>query len=86
MTKEEKATQYADNLNLDDPYYSSAIDDFIAGYDAAESEQDQLMYKFAEWIAEQGARNTKIGWVTSTFNSMVSTKQLLNMFKDSLKQ
>lgn len=87
MTKKEKAQEYANsewtNRKPYEVYETSKTecvnnskDDFIAGYEAAESEQDQLMCNFYDFIDDN----------RTDFFSLLSKEQFISKFKNSLKQ
>lgn len=79
MTKEEKAFKYADGKSSSPVFRDNHINDFLAGYEAAESNNNEMMCKFAEWVKSATLRADGL-LIFST------PQQILTKFKESLKQ
>jgi len=54
MTKEEKALQYGLQFADHEIHTTSDVESaFVVGYESAESDNEQMMCKFAEWCEEK---------------------------------
>lgn len=97
MTKEQKAKTYAEaEWNALTPYETTCIgktecvgnskDDYLAGYDAAEKDNEEMMVKFAEWIVKNNYQKTGDNeWWDGVKDPINTDKQLLETFTQQNK-
>jgi hypothetical protein len=92
MTKEDKAKTYISCFYPSQQHPTQAMQTaFLDGHNTAEQSIDEMMCKFAEWVNtkwhqwEQGGSHKYTSLYEGDDNEY-TTKELLDLFKQSLKQ